>query len=583
MKIKFDKNRLILLLILIIGTAFRLINLDKNGLWYDEVGTLSVAKESFPFGILNTLYHKDVHCPLFYFILHFWIKAFGFQEFVLRLFSAILGTFNIIIFYLAGKELGSRNSGLITAFIASISSFLIYFSQEIRFYPLILLLTTLSLLFLMRFDKKPSVKNLIGLTLSNLGILYSYTLGSVFVLIESIIFLTYLCIKAHKKQGQSDIKHIKTYINSQILSFVLFLPYLPTFFHHLNVSSNSFLNFFDWGNFKIFDIFVTIQNWFSPFIFVFQHDYEKTYSSYFEIFGETTFLIIFSIVAIIPIIFHLVGIIRAVFKKQIAVVIFLIFLAFFSYEILMSVNQKFILHGKYTVLNLPLLVILAGYGISQVKYSKFIITYLLILNLFYLNFVSFSAPNMQRSTAYNKLAKTFDEYNLTSYDKIIISHGSRYVKDYFPKHSSIVFPLDLEYVYFYRQNFILEKIFDKAFITGVNKENARERFRDFIKNPEPSEKFENYLKNELIDKMSDNSKLAVYINRMTGKYESAELQEITLDTKEYYDLSLARMLISKTSNDIVFICRKYLVLVDFKKEEGKEIYLFRKSNSFPNK
>ncbi len=576
MNLKFSRNKLLLLLILFLSAGFRFYNLDKNGLWYDEIGTLSVAKENFPFGIIDTLYHKDVHCPLFYFFLHFWIKIFGNHEFTLRFFSALLGTVNIIVFYLSGKAIKSRATGLITALLGAISPLLIYFSQEIRFYPLIILFISLSLLFLIKFNNKPDIKNLAGLTAANLGILYSYTIGAVFVFLETLFFLGYLIIKNYKEKIPENRGNIKKYLISQLICVILFLPYLPMLFHHLNVSSNSFLNFFDWGDFKVIDIFVSIQNWFSPFVFVYHHEYTDTYSSFMEIFGIKTFMFLFLLIVITPVVLYITAIVRAIFKNKLALALFLIFISFFSFEILMAMNERFILHGKYIVLNLPMIIILTGYGFSEIKVKKQILCYLTVLSVLYFIFIPFSAPHMARSKSYKKIQEIFHEYNLTSRDKIILNHGSRYIKDYFPEYTSIVFPIDLEYVYFYRQKEILNKIFDEEFIESVNKKNAREKLKNFISAEEPSERFENYLKKELIDKMQENQRLGIYINRKTARFKPEELQQIIENNKEYYDKSLARMLISKTSNDILKICKKYLKLVNSKDKTCIEIYLFQK-------
>jgi hypothetical protein len=243
----------------------------------------------------------------------------------------------------------------------------------------------------------------------------------------------------------------------------------------------------------------------------------------------------------------------------------------------MAMNKKFILHGKYTVLNLPVLLLLAGYGISEIKYRKQIIIYLVALNILYLAFIPFSAPHKGRSRAYPLIREVLNEFKLTSQDRIIINHGSRYVKDYFPKYTSIILPIDLEYLYFYRDREMLGNIFDPAFIEGVNKQNAREKLKNFISSKEPPEKFENYFKKEFIDKMPEGARLAVYINRMTGRFKEEELEQITASEKLYSEKSLARMLISKTSNDIIRICRKNLTLIELQKSQGKEIYLFKKN------
>jgi uncharacterized membrane protein len=563
------------ILIFFFGIAFyfRVWSLDKGGLWYDEIGSLSVAKESFPFGILDMLYHQDFHCPLFYFLLHLWIKIFGQSEFFLRLFSVVTGLSNLIVIYFAAKQAESSKAGITALILGSLNSLLIYFSQEIRFYNLSVFFVSLILLFLIKLNKNFSVKNLSGLVFANLGLLYTFTLGIIFVFFEIVIFFIYICIR--KKFM------VKKFILSQAVCGFFFLPYLPTFWHHVKVSSNSFVKTFDWGNFNPIDVFVSVQNFFSPFIFQYHDYYPNTYSMYMEIFGKQDFTYFFLLFVIIPIIIYTFGILKCIARRDILLVLFLIFLCVFSTEVYFAYSEKFILHSRYIVFNLPILIVLAGIGLSRIENKKIyysMVLSLIFINLIYLVFIPFSAPKMKRTQYYNKVQSVLEKYKFKQEDIIVFNYGTRFIKNYYPKYTGLVFPLDIEYAYFYKDKASLGHIFEEKFLNSLNKNNARENLRSYIGQPESPESFKKYLKAGIIDKMSKNARLAVFINTNVARYSEKELNSFIQSDKKYKETSLARMLVSKTSNDIIETCNLYLKPVEkIDKSEGWKVYIFKKA------
>ena len=118
-----NKIPIIVSLIFLFGLFLRIIYLNEpNGYWYDEELTYSISKSSFPFGIMHRLLTEDYHAPLYYFMLHFWLKLFDGNDFLVRFLSVLPGIFLIPAGYLIGKELSSRKTGIITAFLLSINS-----------------------------------------------------------------------------------------------------------------------------------------------------------------------------------------------------------------------------------------------------------------------------------------------------------------------------------------------------------------------------------------------------------------------------------------------------------------------------
>jgi 4-amino-4-deoxy-L-arabinose transferase-like glycosyltransferase len=105
----------------------------------DEVATLADA-QAFGSGGLTAIANADHIAPLYSIIV--WIVTIfnGDNELMVRMPSAIAGTLTVPVFYALGVRLfRSRAVGLISAALAAVSPFAIWYAQEARAYALLLL------------------------------------------------------------------------------------------------------------------------------------------------------------------------------------------------------------------------------------------------------------------------------------------------------------------------------------------------------------------------------------------------------------------------------------------------------------
>jgi uncharacterized membrane protein len=142
-----------------VGAALRFATLGHQSFWFDEA---QAAHElSLPFGAMfSSMVSHESNPPLYFVLGWLWAKVFGTGAVGLRSLSAIAGIAVIPITYLSGRELVSERAGLVAAALASVSPFLIWYSQEAREYMLLTALCGASLLFFARALRKPSRRNL---------------------------------------------------------------------------------------------------------------------------------------------------------------------------------------------------------------------------------------------------------------------------------------------------------------------------------------------------------------------------------------------------------------------------------------
>jgi uncharacterized membrane protein len=131
-----DRATLAGVALIFLGFAARVWFLGYQSLWLDEA--LSVVFSARPLGeLFSTLTNVDLHPPLFYLLLHFWMKLAGQSEFSVRFVALALGLPTIPATYCLGRALFRRGGvaiGLAGAFLCAISPFLVYYSQEARMY-----------------------------------------------------------------------------------------------------------------------------------------------------------------------------------------------------------------------------------------------------------------------------------------------------------------------------------------------------------------------------------------------------------------------------------------------------------------
>ncbi len=118
--------------------ALRVARLSFQPLWWDEGWSLYFAT-SDPRSML-ALTAVDIHPPLYYLLLHLWIRLFGPGVLSVRLLSVVIGTAAVPLLFLIGRRLLGAKGGLLAAFLLALSPFAVYYSQEVRMYGLVMLL-----------------------------------------------------------------------------------------------------------------------------------------------------------------------------------------------------------------------------------------------------------------------------------------------------------------------------------------------------------------------------------------------------------------------------------------------------------
>jgi 4-amino-4-deoxy-L-arabinose transferase-like glycosyltransferase len=205
--------------ILILAFGLRLARLTFQPLWWDEGYTLYFATSTTEQLITRTA--MDIHPPFYYLLLQAWIGLAGPSPFAVRTLSVVIGTLIVALVYLVGRRLFPRPVGLVTAALASVAPFLVYYSQEARMYALVTLLGLIStylLWELLEGDKHHAPRPLLA------GAYIAVTCAAMYTLYYGAfipVFQTLFVLLRARHYG----RRVWAWLGGQVLLALLYLPW----------------------------------------------------------------------------------------------------------------------------------------------------------------------------------------------------------------------------------------------------------------------------------------------------------------------------------------------------------------------
>lgn len=153
-----SKDRLGLLVIILIALALRLALLGGQSLWYDEGVTWLLSQK--PPGELVQWTAADIQPPFYYLLVRQTDALFGHSEWALRFPSVILGVLTVPLIYILARYLFSASLRLtaaphLAAALLAISPVMVYYAQEARMYTLLVFEATLAGYLLLKILHSP--------------------------------------------------------------------------------------------------------------------------------------------------------------------------------------------------------------------------------------------------------------------------------------------------------------------------------------------------------------------------------------------------------------------------------------------
>jgi len=207
-------DALITLAILLLAALLRLFYSSSRGIWYDDAFSILLSQQRLDQIVTGTA--ADTMPPLYYFLLHFWMKVSSNIVFI-RLLNIILGLLVIYAVFRFGKEISGNLTGWIAALLTAFAPIQIYHAQEVRMYIILELSLLIYAWMSWRIFVAGNVRKLnwIILIAGGVGAFYSHNLA-IFVMVVPDFILIF----------QKQWRNLGKLIIAQCVMILLFLPWL---------------------------------------------------------------------------------------------------------------------------------------------------------------------------------------------------------------------------------------------------------------------------------------------------------------------------------------------------------------------
>ena len=210
-------------LILLVGLALsaRLHGITEPVIWYDEGYSLLLSQRS-P-ALIWTTTAGDVHPPLYYVILHYWMQLFGSSVLSVRGLSALADVGTLLLCIKLMSLLVSRRAALIAGVLFALLPIAVRYSQEVRMYTLLGMWLMAATVVLVCWGRQPQFRR--------------YPL--LYVLLMSAAFYTHyfaaLCVLVHwlywsgLGSGEPVLLPVRRWLWVNVAIVLLYMPWLPNF------------------------------------------------------------------------------------------------------------------------------------------------------------------------------------------------------------------------------------------------------------------------------------------------------------------------------------------------------------------
>lgn len=317
-------------------------------LWYDEACSWFTAIQKFPFGIIDNLLTLDLqHTPLYFFLLHFWMKMFGDTEVMLRVFSLIFGVGTVPLAYFFTKKISTKQIAIISSFVAAVSPLLVFFSTEVRMYPVVVFLVMLSLNYLVDFEQQGDLKSLLKLSIANVLIPYTFVGGIFYNVALVLSYGSYLLIYNRKK--------FNDYIKFAIGEFILLIPYFILIGYYAKMRSVFVIS--HEGPLNFVALVDTVRNFFGSTI---------VDNIYWPATTPYLFTFAFSILVVVPCCYFLYGLVQGIKKSEgFLKILYCIVLTSFAFAVVFSYFKVNVFTVRYILYLLVPMLTLSIIGLSK--------------------------------------------------------------------------------------------------------------------------------------------------------------------------------------------------------------------------
>ena len=213
--------KVVICLALAAGAVLRFVT--KSPLWLDEALSVNIAR--LPLGDITGALRHDGHPPLYYVLLHGWMRAFGEGDVAVRALSGVFSLLAIPLTWIAGRRLGGTRVAWYALGVLALSPYALRYGTETRMYSLVMVLVLAGWLLLDDVLRRPSLLRLAGLAAVVALLLWTHYWAMWILAVVGVALIVRL-VRAHRAGRVDDAKAARNAIFALIIGGLLFVPWL---------------------------------------------------------------------------------------------------------------------------------------------------------------------------------------------------------------------------------------------------------------------------------------------------------------------------------------------------------------------
>ena len=198
-----------------------------SALWLDEAQTVAIAR--LPLARMPEGLRHDGAPPLFYVLLHGWMRVFGTGDLSVRFLPGLFAVAALPLAWLAGRRLGGASVGWSAVVLLAASPFAVRYATEARMYSLVVLLVLAGYLAVMGLLERPgSARAAAGVALVTGALLLTHY-WSIYLLVVVGAVLVAVALRGEPVARAGARRGLV----AMAAGTLAFLPWVPSFLFQL--------------------------------------------------------------------------------------------------------------------------------------------------------------------------------------------------------------------------------------------------------------------------------------------------------------------------------------------------------------
>jgi len=190
------QTRVLLAVLILVSLGLRLWRIEAKSIWWDESLSLYRAQHGLSYVLSNRIDFPgaattDLHPPLYFVLLHGFIRIVGESDLSLRFLSVCWAVLLVPLMYVMGARWWGRTTGLWAASLAAVSPFYLWYAQEARMYTMVTCLGLLSAYLLWRAMESGDRLWYVAYVAAAAAMLYTHYFAFLLLVFEVLFWLAW--------------------------------------------------------------------------------------------------------------------------------------------------------------------------------------------------------------------------------------------------------------------------------------------------------------------------------------------------------------------------------------------------------